>query len=79
MSQQVILGYIVDFYFPRSLVAIEVDGGYHETAEQRRKDQIKDKALRRQGIVVLRFSNEDIMERLEEVLLIINKECMVVP
>jgi very-short-patch-repair endonuclease len=54
--QQVINGFIVDFYCDAAKVAVELDGSPHE--EQWRYDESRDKAISRQGIRVLRISNE---------------------
>jgi very-short-patch-repair endonuclease len=51
--QHVIGGYIVDFYCPDALLAIEVDGGIHEARAT--YDRARDAALAALGIAVLRF------------------------
>ena len=39
--RQYIIGqYIVDFFFRQSMLIVEIDGGYHFTEEQQRKDTI---------------------------------------
>jgi very-short-patch-repair endonuclease len=58
LSQECILGYIVDFYCPPAKLVVEIDGGVHRTAEQRARDSTKDRALRRHGLVILRLSSE---------------------
>jgi very-short-patch-repair endonuclease len=58
LSQECMLGYIVDFYCPPAKLVVEVDGPYHQTAERRAYDSIKDRALRRRGLVVLRLSSD---------------------
>jgi very-short-patch-repair endonuclease len=58
LSQECILGYIVDFYCPPAKLVVEVDGPYHETADRRAYDVTKDRALRRRGLVVLRLSSD---------------------
>ncbi|HEY3500713.1 MAG TPA: endonuclease domain-containing protein [Polyangiaceae bacterium] len=67
--QHVIRGYIVDFWCPSAAVAVEVDGGYHETPEQRARDANRDKAMRGLGIRVLRVSNAQVEHELDHVLL----------
>ncbi len=56
--QQVIRGFIVDFYCPKHRLAIELDGPIHEqqTAEDRHRDQV----LAEEGIHVLRIRNQDL-------------------
>ena len=50
---------IVDFYIPRKKLVIEIDGGYHNTPEQKGKDTWKERyLLDNYGIQTIRFSNE---------------------
>ena len=69
LSQECILGYIVDFYCPPAKLVVEVDGAIHQTAEQRAHDIKKDRALRRYGLVILRLasgqSTEDAVGRID--------------
>jgi len=51
----VILGWIVDFYHPKSKTVIEIDGGYHDTPDQRRKDAYRDSVMLRRGLRILRI------------------------
>jgi very-short-patch-repair endonuclease len=54
--QQVIAGYIVDFYCNTAKLAIEIDGGVHD--DQMTHDESRDGILARQGVRVVRISNE---------------------
>jgi very-short-patch-repair endonuclease len=54
--QQVIEGYIVDFYCDAAKLAIELDGSVHE--EQWKYDESRDKAISLRGVHVLRISND---------------------
>ncbi len=47
--------FLIDFYIQPNIV-IEVDGPVHESDEQRRKDQIKDRILGSRGFRVKRIS-----------------------
>ncbi len=58
--QQVIDGFIVDFYCDAAKLAIELDGTVHE--EQWKYDESRDKSISRRGVRVLRFSNEAMRE-----------------
>lgn len=51
---------IVDFYIPKPFkICIEVDGGYHDTGEQKERDDRKELYLMRdRGFRVLRLTNE---------------------
>ncbi len=60
--------YICDCYCHEVLLAIECDGGYHNEEAQKLRDQVRDAILNEYGVTVLRFSNEQIYERMQEVL-----------
>ena len=56
--QQAIQGFIVDFYCPALRLAIELDGGVHES--QIDYDQARDRVLTAAGIRVIRLRNEEV-------------------
>ena len=58
--------FIVDFYCHEARLAIEVDGGVHDT--QKERDAERDAWLAASGLTVLRFENEAVSDRLEGVL-----------
>ncbi len=58
--QQVIAGYVVDFYCDDGKLAIELDGGVHQ--EQWKYDEARDQAISRMGIRVLRISNDAMLD-----------------
>lgn len=68
LRQKPILSYIVDFYakFPR--LAIEVDGGIHDTLQAASADQERDLVLQSLGIQIMRFSNDQVLHDLSNVL-----------
>ena len=70
--QQVISGYIVDFYCPAARLAVEVDGGSH--IDTKTYDAERDHALYVLGISTLRVSNQSVEENLAEVLRTIAEE-----
>lgn len=51
-------GYILDFYFPNVKIAVEIDGPIHE--KQREYDKRRDARLRKKGITVVRFTNDEV-------------------
>ena len=66
--------YIVDFICLPLGIVIEVDGGYHDTKEQKEYDEQRTKVLESYGCVVIRFRNEEVignpdgvMEKIKEV------------
>ncbi|MDO9349441.1 MAG: DUF559 domain-containing protein, partial [Anaerolineales bacterium] len=60
--QQIIFGYIVDFYCHALSLIVEVDGEIHE--KQIEEDRQRDEALTMRGFRVIRFKNKDVLERL---------------
>ncbi len=64
--QQVIDGFIVDFYCHAAGLVVELDGGIHE--RQRDYDAARDQVLRRRGLRILRITNAEISENLTAVL-----------
>ncbi len=65
--QKIIGDYIVDFYCPESKLIIEVDGGQHYSVEGKNKDHQRDGYMQKKGIHVLRFSDRDVLKRIEVV------------
>ncbi len=59
--------YIVDFYAPRAGLVIEVDGAHHLEAEQAAKDTLRDAYMKAQGLLVLRFSNHQVLQQIDRV------------
>jgi very-short-patch-repair endonuclease len=64
--QQVISGYVVDFYCFAASLVVEVDGEIHE--RQREYDADRDTALKDRGLHVLRFTNDQVLNDLPYVL-----------
>ena len=60
--QQVIAGFIVDFYCHRAALVIEVDGDIHDL--QKEDDAKRDKALSEMGLKIVRFRNDEILNNL---------------
>jgi len=69
--QQVIAGFIVDFYCHKAALVIEVDGDIHDL--QQEEDARREKVLREMGLRVVRFRNEEVMKDLSAVVGKINK------
>lgn len=61
-----ILGYITDFCARRAKLVVEVDGSSHQGREA--YDRRRDEALAFGGFRTLRFTNQDVIERLSETL-----------
>ena len=63
--QQVIAGFIVDFYCHKADLVIEVDGDIHDL--QREEDARRESVLREMGLTLVRFRNEDVIKDLPAV------------
>jgi len=63
--QQVIQGFIVDFYCHKASLVIEVDGDIHDL--QQEEDARREKALSELGLRVIRFRNDEVARDLSGV------------
>ena len=64
--QQIIAGFIVDFYCHAAALVVEVDGDIHD--QEIELDAERDRALQERGFRILRFQNEMVLHHLPEVL-----------
>ena len=64
--------FIADFYCHSKRLIIEVDGGYHRIPEQYEYDQNRDYELEELGLKILRFTNEQVLFEIENVIKIID-------
>jgi very-short-patch-repair endonuclease len=71
--QQVIDGFIVDFYCSAAALIIEVDGSVH--AAQRHHDAERDHIISARGLRILRISNDDVLHHLPATLERISTAC----
>lgn len=51
---------VADFYIPSLKLMVELDGGYHNDKEQKKKDRQKDIEYHNNGFNVLRMMNEQV-------------------
>jgi very-short-patch-repair endonuclease len=63
--QQIIAGFIVDFYCHKADLVIEVDGDIHDL--QQEEDARREKALVEMGLRIIRFKNHDVLKNLSGV------------
>ena len=63
--QQIIAGFIVDFYCHKGVLVVEVDGDIHDL--QQEDDALREKVLREMGLTIVRFRNEDVIKDLPAV------------
>ena len=71
--QQIVGGYVLDFYCSNARLALEVDGETHLGKEK--SDERRSQWLEEQGIRVLRFWNTQVYDELEAVLELVFREC----
>ena len=63
--QQVIQGFIVDFYCHMAGLVVEVDGDIHDS--QHEEDARREKVLRELGLKIVRFRNDEVLKNLSAV------------
>lgn len=66
--QHIIGDYIADFACLSEMLIIELDGGYHNTEEQKEADMVRDAWLTKMGYKVLRFTNEELFGSIDNVI-----------
>jgi very-short-patch-repair endonuclease len=66
--------YLLDFYYPRLKLAIEIDGESHYIAGAEEYDKDRQKHIEAYGIKFLRFTNPEVCESLDGVCQMIYEE-----
>lgn len=66
--QKPIDNYILDFFCNELTLGIKVDGYSHQIVEVFEKDQVKEAIMNKLGIHVLRFSDEQVLKDMDNVL-----------
>jgi very-short-patch-repair endonuclease len=62
------LNYIVDFYCHQLKLVVEIDGEYHKTVEQKKLDKKRTVNIQFQGLDVIRFTNEEVLNDIDSIL-----------
>ena len=65
--------YILDFYAPEFRLCIEADGGQHYEDKGKQGDKVREKELSKLGVEILRFNDNEILNNIEGVFEIIQK------
>ena len=68
LRQHIIGDYIVDFVSRQDGLVIEVDSGYHSEPRQQADDELREKELEQMGYHVIRFTNEDVLYDINNVI-----------
>ena len=63
--QQVIAGFIVDFYCHRAALVVEVDGDIHDLRKE--EDERRERVLNELGLRIVRFGNDEVMRDMSAV------------
>ncbi len=66
--QQIIAGFIVDFYCHSASLVIEVDGGIHDAKRQKENDRERERILNEMGLRIVRFRNDEVEKELAQLL-----------
>ena len=61
--QKALGNYIADFFCARARLVVEIDGSGHGTEEQQKIDTERTAYLQSEGLMVIRFTNEDVNKR----------------
>lgn len=72
--QQIIEGFVADFFCNYAKLNVEVDGGVHDTPKQKLIDAHRRKVFADRGLKEIRFRNEEVLGNIENVLLRIEAE-----
>lgn len=64
--QQIIQGFIVDFYCHKAALVVEVDGDIHDL--QQEEDARREKVLSALGLRIVRFRNDEVVRELSTVM-----------
>jgi crossover junction endodeoxyribonuclease RuvC len=63
-----VMGYVVDFYCPKSRLVVELLGGVHKNKEQQIYDEHRENYLKAFSIRILKFWNSDVENNLDKVI-----------
>ena len=65
--QHPIANYVADFYCHKAKTVIELDGQYHSRKMQKAKDLLRETLIKELGLSILRFSDQQVIENIDEV------------
>ena len=77
--QHPIAGYIPDFVCLSKRIIVEIDGGYHFEGEQPEQDKQRSAYLESEGFEVIRFTNEEVLFDIPNVLEVIRDHLIQTP
>lgn len=65
IKQKPIGRFVLDFYCSKLLLAVEIDGGYHN--KRQNYDNGRDELLFTRGIITMRYKNEEVLNCLDKI------------
>jgi very-short-patch-repair endonuclease len=65
--QHPIMDFVVDFFCYDAMLVIEVDGAVHDETSQKERDEQRTIILKRLGIKEIRFTNDEVINRTDQV------------
>ena len=68
LRQHIVGDYIVDFLLPDINLVIEIDGAYHAERQQEEYDELREQDLNNLNYNVIRFSNEEVLHDIDNVI-----------
>ena len=71
--QHPISQYIADFYCHKLKLVIEIDGAFHLSYESKINDKIRDEFMQSLGLEIIRFTNQEVCEKGENVIMRLKK------
>lgn len=66
--QHPLLNYVLDFYCVKLQLVIEVDGSVHDLQTVKEADKNKQKSLESYELLVIRFTNEEVINGIDKVI-----------
>ena len=67
-AQHPVNRYIVDFYCHKAKLVIEIDGNIHDNEEVKERDDGRTYEIENYGLKVIRFTNNQVLNNIEEVI-----------
>jgi len=74
LRQKPIDQYIVDFFCSKIKLAIEIDGSVHDNVDTQEYDKARTETLKKYGIKVIRFTNDMVMNDINAVKMVLEKQ-----
>ena len=71
--------YIADFYCHKLKLVIELDGSVHDNEEVKKNDALRQKLIEEDGLSVIRFTNKEVMNNIQNVLALLEQKYMNIP